>query len=153
MCEIEKILRQEVRQLCKRSYTSTFHASKPSEVKSFTYEEQEKEHVAQCPISYRIVTAAAIKKKNLKINVRKSSDTINRAILTGIGIILNASNQNLNVHQMLTSTIIPQGGANKMAFRRLVARGLCLPYQSTLKNQTNLARNQDIKILQRKQRI
>ena len=84
LCEIEKVIRQEVRELCKRSYTSTFHASKPSEVKSFTCEEQEKEHVEQCPILYRIVTAAAIKKKNLKRNDRKSSDTIKRAILTGI---------------------------------------------------------------------
>ena len=49
--------------------------------------------------------------------------------------------------------ILYRGGANKMTFRRFAARGLCLSYQTTLKSQSNLAKNYDKKLLQQKKEI
>lgn len=149
----EKEIRGEVKQLCGRSFVSNFHASNPSDLKSFSYGEQERELIQYCPILYKMVTAAAIKEQNIKRNKIKSLDTIKRSIMTGVSIILNARNNNLNIHQMYTSMILYRGGANKITFRRLAARGLCLCYFTTLKNQNKLAKNYDKKLLQRKQKV
>ena len=149
----EKQIREEVMQLCGRSFVSNFHASKPSDLKSFSYEEQEKELVQYCPILYKMVTAAAIKKGNIKRNKIKSLDNVKKSVMTGISVILNARNKNLNIHQMYTSMILYRGGANKITFRRLAARGLCLCYFTTLKNQSKLAKNYDKKLLQRKRKV
>lgn len=149
----EEEIRGEVMQLCGRSFVSNFHASKPSDLKSFSYEEQEKELVQYCPILYKMVTAAAIKERNIKRNKIKSLDSVKRSVMTGISVILNARNNNLNIHQMYTSMILYRGGANKITFRRLAARGLCLSYFTTLKNQNKLAKNYDKKLLQRKHKV
>lgn len=49
--------------------------------------------------------------------------------------------------------ILYRGGANKITFRRLAARGLYICYFTTLKNQSKLATNYDKKLLQRKQKV
>ena len=140
-------------QLSRQSFASKFHASNLSDLKSFSYEDEEKELVENCPVSYRMVSAAATNKKSIKRNKIKDADSVKRICLSGIGILLNACNKNLNAHHMYTRMILYRGGANKMTFRRLAARGLCLSYQTTLKNQSNLAQNYDAKLLQRKKTI
>ena len=150
---IERKVKEEVWKICGRNFSSCFRASMASDLKSFSYEEQEKEFVEQCPILNRVITAASVNERNLKRNKIKCTDQVRNAKLTGIGIILNARNREMNMHQMMTSIILKRGGANKKTFRRLAARGLCISYQSTLRIQTRMAQNHDIQILRRKRKV
>jgi predicted house-cleaning noncanonical NTP pyrophosphatase (MazG superfamily) len=99
---IERKVKEEVGKICGRNFSSCFRASMASDLKSFSYEEEEKEFVEQCPILNRVITAAAVNERNLKRNKIKCTDQVRNAKLTGIGIILNARNREMNMHQMMT---------------------------------------------------
>ena len=59
----EQEIKREVMQLSFQSFASKFHASKLSDLKSFSYEDQEKELVKNCPVFCSMVTVAATNKK------------------------------------------------------------------------------------------
>ena len=147
-----KKIKEETNQLCQQTYSGNFHSKDPHQLKSFSYDKQEEELSDKMPTFYRFVRAAAIKPKNVLRNKRKTSSAVLPQILTGVGILLHTRNRHLNAHQMLTSVVMKRGGANKMSFRRLSSRGLCLPYGTTLKHLNRLSENYDISIQNWKKR-
>ena len=78
---IERKVKEEVGKICGRNFSSCFRASMASDLKSFSYEEQEKEFVEQCPILNRVITAAAVNERNLKRNKIKCTDLIKKIFI------------------------------------------------------------------------
>lgn len=120
-------------------------------LQNWSHTEQEEELKRHAPVLYQVLKAATF---NPRAEKRKSTNsTTNSGVVTAAGILLYSRNQFMNAHQTMTGMILKRGAAQKVVFKRLHARSMCVSYGTVLKKQVEYGTKHDTPVYEWKQQV